>query len=239
MSAKNEDPLLNHEYDGIREFDNPTPGWWNWIFAITVVFSIGYVAYYHFGSGPSVAAEYALEVSEHQKQALELAAKSPSVTEEGLLALATDAGRMQASKVKFTTVCAACHGQKGEGLIGPNLTDGYWLNSKGDLMGIYGTVTKGVVEKGMPSWEKMFKPEELRDLVAYVGSLRNSNIPGKPPQGVGPDGSPAPGSTPLPGPAPAVGTGTTAAVPQETGATAAAVPEGTATEAAAGLAAAQ
>ncbi|MBI2377449.1 MAG: c-type cytochrome [Deltaproteobacteria bacterium] len=207
MSAKeNRDPLLNHEYDGIREFDNPTPGWWNWLFLITVIFSVGYAAHYHFGSGRSIAAEYAAEVSEHDQRALELAAKSPAPSEDSLKALGVDAERMAASKAKFVTACGVCHGEKGEGKIGPNLTDAYWIHGKGDLMGIFGVVSKGVLEKGMPSWEKMFKPEELRDLVAYVGTLRATNVPGKAPQGVTADGTAAPDPTVA-----ATGTGTAAA----------------------------
>ena len=47
--------LLEHDYDGIKEYDNPLPSWWSWIFVATIVFSLGYWGYYQIGPGPSLA----------------------------------------------------------------------------------------------------------------------------------------------------------------------------------------
>jgi len=83
----------------------------------------------------------------------------------------------------FTTRCKPCHAEHGEGLIGPNLTDGSWIHGKGSLMDIYGVVATGVQVKGMPAWEKLLTPIELQKVVALVGSLRGKNLPGKAAEG--------------------------------------------------------
>ena len=62
--------LMDHEYDGIREYDNPLPGWWSWLFAGTIFFSIFYLAYYHIGVGPSVYDRYDAEGVAHLEKLL-------------------------------------------------------------------------------------------------------------------------------------------------------------------------
>jgi cytochrome c oxidase cbb3-type subunit 3 len=91
---------------------------------------------------------------------------------------------MEDGEETFTTNCAACHRADGGGLIGPNLTDDAWIHG-GTITDIYTTVTKGVLDKGMPAWEKVLKPEQLAEVVAYVTTLKGTN-PANPkaPQGV-------------------------------------------------------
>ncbi|MEK7370666.1 MAG: cbb3-type cytochrome c oxidase N-terminal domain-containing protein, partial [candidate division NC10 bacterium] len=62
MDTTDRDRLLDHEYDGIEEYDNPLPGWWVWVFWATIVFSGVYVAFYHVGPGPSVIGQYEEDV---------------------------------------------------------------------------------------------------------------------------------------------------------------------------------
>jgi cytochrome c oxidase cbb3-type subunit 3 len=76
-----------------------------------------------------------------------------------------------------------CHGPKGQGVIGPNLTDDYWLHGKASFMDIYAVVNEGVPAKGMPAWGKKLDPVEVAKLAAYVGTLRGTNLPGKAPEG--------------------------------------------------------
>jgi cytochrome c oxidase cbb3-type subunit 3 len=90
---------------------------------------------------------------------------------------------MTDARALFTQRCSPCHGAEGQGLIGPNLTDEYWLHG-GKLMNIHRTVSEGVPAKGMPSWQMQLSPIELRKVVAFVGSeLRDKHLPGKPPEG--------------------------------------------------------
>jgi cytochrome c oxidase cbb3-type subunit III len=101
-----------------------------------------------------------------------------------------DGTSLEAGKAVFQARCASCHAEKGQGLIGPNLTDDAWIHGQGTLLDIYGTVNAGVLDKGMPAWGRQLSPLELRTVVAFVGSLRGTHVPGKEPQGA--QGGPAP-----------------------------------------------
>jgi cytochrome c oxidase cbb3-type subunit III len=180
--SKQDDPLLSHEYDGIHEYDNPTPGWWIWIFAGTAVFSALYFIHYVLGSGTSIEQGYQEDVTVAAALATERALAQGEATEASLLTLMKDPAGVAVGKAKFQTVCAACHKQ-GEGGIGPNLTDDYWIHGKGTLMDIHQVIRLGVVEKGMAAWEKQMAPDELMKVTAYVGTLRGLHLPGKEPQG--------------------------------------------------------
>lgn len=185
MSA--EDRIRDHEYDGIQEYDNPVPAWWNWIFIGSAVFSIAYFVYFHLGSGEGVIAAYerevaAIEAARPKPDPASLAA-GPGQTEEKLAALMSDAAAVEKGKAKYMVVCFACHGAEGGGLVGPNLTDDHWIHGQGTLLDIHKVVREGVIEKGMAAWEKQMPPEELDAVVAFVGTLRNTNKPGKPPEG--------------------------------------------------------
>ncbi|MEM9692366.1 MAG: cytochrome c, partial [Myxococcota bacterium] len=97
--------------------------------------------------------------------------------------LVANAGSVSQGQKVFNTHCVTCHGDKAEGKIGPNLTDKFWLNGDGSLMSIYKVVDQGVADKGMVPWGGTLSPGDLRKVVAYVGSVRDTNIPGKEPQG--------------------------------------------------------
>jgi cytochrome c oxidase cbb3-type subunit 3 len=183
QSRRHEDPLLNHEYDGIREYDNPLPRWWVMIFWGSFVFSIGYAVHYHLsGHGQSIAASYESDMSlAREERAKQTLAEAPS--EESLGKLMKDPELMADAKALFTARCAACHAPEGQGLIGPNLTDDQCIHGEGKLMDLYGVVSHGVQAKGMPAWELQLKPIEIRKLVAYVGTLRGKNVKGKAPEG--------------------------------------------------------
>ncbi len=182
-SAAPEAQLLEHEYDGIREYDNPLPRWWVWMFAGSFLFSIGYFFHYHIShNGTSIAESY----EQDMREARELEAKqslSQPVTEESLTKLTLDSALMTDAGVLFVARCAPCHGEHAQGIIGPNLTDGSWIHGHGSLTDIYGVVEGGVAAKGMPAWGRLLTPVELRKVVAYVGTQRDKNVPGKPPEG--------------------------------------------------------
>ena len=193
MARRDDDRLVGHAYDGIQEYDNPLPGWWVWIFVATIVFSAAYWGYYQLGPGPSVVAEYEAEARIASEQAAALAAKAGVQSDETIAAVARDTGAMAKAKETFVARCAVCHGPQGQGLIGPNLTDEYWLHG-GRPTDIFRIITDGEVEKGMVSWKAVLSSEEIRALAAYIGTLRGSNPPNpKAPQG---DRVAAPGAGP-------------------------------------------
>jgi cytochrome c oxidase cbb3-type subunit 3 len=185
MSTKPTDELLDHEYDGIREFDNPIPAWWTWMWIGSIVFSVAYFFHYHvIETGTSVVAAYEKDMREFRAEEAErrLAALA-NLNEDVLIAEMNDPEAVKAGAAKFAEVCASCHGEKGEGLVGPNLTDDFWLHTDGTLMSIRQVVVAGVPAKGMPAWEKMLSPEEMVQVVAFLGTLRGTNVEGKEPQG--------------------------------------------------------
>src|SRR5690349_18882991 len=169
MSTEKE-RLLDHSYDGIQEFDNPTPKWWTWIFWGSVVFSLAY--WWNPGQmfrGPGRVAEYQLAMAAADRQF----PKAAVVDEASLTALVKDPAALALGKTTFGATCAPCHRADAGGIIGPNLTDDYWLHG-GKITEIYKTISSGVLEKGMPPWEKTLKPEQLRAVTAYVVSLHDT-----------------------------------------------------------------
>lgn len=207
------DLLLNHEYDGIREFDNPMPKWWVWIFWGSFYFGLGYFIHYHMtGNGESVAVAYDTDLAlAREKEAMQ--AMGGEVNDESLSKLMANQAMMADASKLFIQRCAQCHGAKGEGLIGPNLTDNYWIHGDASLMSIYSVISEGVQTKGMPPWKKQLRPIELGKVTAYVGSLRGTNLPG--PKGT--EGKLI-GGTSGPSDAPATATATAASQPAATAA---------------------
>ena len=184
-----EDRILEHEYDGIQEYDNPMPRWWLLTFAGTIIFSVIYVINIGpVGNGKGRVADYDADM-----KAFAAAHPAPSggeMSNAQLLVLVKDHEAVESGKETYKTYCAACHRADGGGMIGPNLADTYWLHG-GALSDVYRTVTNGVLDKGMPPWGKTLKPAQLASVVAYVSTLQGTNPPSpKAPQGV-PLGVPA------------------------------------------------
>lgn len=178
-----QEQLLDHAYDGIREYDNPLPRWWVWIFAGSFWFSVAYYFHYHVSqNGTSVAAAYDADVAAAREQQAKASLAQP-VSEESLAKLMADGALMKDSQALFAQRCAACHADKGQGSIGPNLTDNAWLHGRGSLTDIYTVIDQGVLAKGMPAWGKQLSPIEVRKLSAYVGTLRGKALPGKAAEG--------------------------------------------------------
>ncbi len=182
VSSQNQ--LLAHEYDGIREYDNPLPKWWVWIFAGSFWFSLGYFFHYHVShNGQSVAAEYQADLRDAREHEAKASLAQP-VSEESLGKLMADAALMADARTLFVLRCAPCHGDRAQGVIGPNLTDDAWLHGAGKLTEIFGVVDQGVPAKGMPAWGRQLSAIELRKVAAFVGSQRGKSVPGKAPEGV-------------------------------------------------------
>ena len=176
------DRLLDHSYDGIQEYDNPMPRWWLLTFAGTIVFSVLYLMNIGpIGSGKGRIANYEAEMA---KFASTSPAGDGGPSAERLLAVKADRHEVEEGRNVYTKNCAACHRADAGGLIGPNLTDDFWLHG-GAITDVYKTVTNGVLEKGMPPWGKTLKPKQIEEVVAYVATLRGSNPPNPTaPQGV-------------------------------------------------------
>jgi cytochrome c oxidase cbb3-type subunit 3 len=181
--TQDDDHLLDHAYDGIQEYDNPLPRWWLALFWLTVIVTPLYILYFHFGAGLLAVDRYDQEmIAFYDKQAEQLLALG-EISENTLVDLLADPSMMNGGKKIFISKCATCHGMFGEGGIGPNLADDYWLHGA-QYMDIYRTVREGVTEKGMLAWERQLRPAELLAVSAYAGSLLGSQPPNaKAPQG--------------------------------------------------------
>jgi cytochrome c oxidase cbb3-type subunit 3 len=180
---KEADVLMDHDYDGIRELDNALPPWWKYGFYITIALAVVYVFNFHvFGTGKNPIQEYQAEMAEGKRVEEAYKAKTKDLVDENNMILA-DAGGIAEGGILYKQSCVACHGQAGEGGIGPNLTDEYWLHGA-SMNNIYKTIKLGYPDKGMQAWETMYSPVQMKNLASFVKSLKGTKPPnGKAPQG--------------------------------------------------------
>jgi cytochrome c oxidase cbb3-type subunit 3 len=170
-----------HTFDGIQEFDNHLPNWWLWSFYLACIFSVFYWIHYHtLGTGDLPNEAYVLE----QKAAaaiIEAQLAANPLTDELLLKLAKEPAVVaEGEKIfKDPARCAMCHKPDGSGNIGPNLTDDMWIYGC-KPMDIYTTILKGR-PRGMLAHES-FGTQFVQRSTAYVLSIKNKNLTGKPPE---------------------------------------------------------
>ena len=168
---------LGHSYDGIRELDNRLPPWWLYSFYITIIFAGIYLWRYHVShTAPSSEQEFQTAMVKAEEQKTLYLQKAAANVDENTVKLLTQESDLQAGNTVFQGNCAACHGKAGEGLVGPNLTDEYWLHG-GSVKDIFKTIKYGVPEKGMKSWKDDFSPTQLAQLSSYIHSLQGTNPP--------------------------------------------------------------
>ena len=167
-----------HEIDSIEEYDNKLPNWWLYTLYGSILFAAGYWFHYQtsgFGDLPS--AEYQNEMDQAAAVAAARIKAAGVMTPEALATLSKDRGTVARGKQVFTTTCAACHRADGGGVVGPNLTDDFWLHG-GAPDKVYKTVLNGVADKGMPAWGLQLGPERVQAVTAYVLTIRGTNVTG-------------------------------------------------------------
>jgi len=104
--------------------------------------------------------------------------------EKDLIALVNNKEILAQGKAEFTSKCSPCHGNNGQGIIGPNLTDDYWIHGDGKISSIIKIINSGVPDKGMPTWGGVIPPELIEKVAVYIYSLHGTHPEGaKPPQG--------------------------------------------------------
>ncbi len=164
-----------HVYDGIEEADNALPRWWLVTFFAAIVFAMFYwMAHESMPVADNPGAAYT-------KARLEALNRGGEVSEEDLLILLDDAPMVAAGKATFIRSCSKCHGMRAEGKEGPNLTDAFWLYG-GAPIEVFQTISGGT-KKGMPDWGPKLGQGAVKQVAAYVLTLRNTNVVGKAPQG--------------------------------------------------------
>jgi cytochrome c oxidase cbb3-type subunit 3 len=173
--------LMQHEYDGIRELDNNLPPWWVWGFYTTIVFAVIYVFNFHILRTSDLQIEaYNKEVSQGKKDVEAYLAEMAMNVDETNVTLLSDANAISAGSALFQANCIACHNSKGEGNIGPNLTDNHWIYGP-DIKDVFKTIKKGT-PNGMPEHASKMNPVQLQQLSSFVLSLPDAT--GKEPQGI-------------------------------------------------------
>lgn len=180
------DRVLSHNYDGIQEYDNPLPNWWLVTFLGAIIFGFIYWVHYQFGGGLTLVQELELKQSERAKMLAALEASRPvKVLNEDELKELFSSEFIKTGEAVFIAKCAACHAADGGGLVGPNLTDQFWLHGKGTRQDIVQILKTGVIEKGMPAWEAALTKNELLAAAGFVFSLQGQKpLKPKEPQGL-------------------------------------------------------
>ncbi len=166
--------VLDHNYDGIRELDNKLPPWWTSLFYITIVFAVVYFVYYEVFDGPTQIDEYETEVAIADKEIAEFKKNNKDLIDAETVELLTEPSDLAAGKAVFTANCVACHKDDGGGGIGPNLTDDYWILG-GGIKNVFHTISEGGrAGKGMIPWKTDLKPSEIAQVASYVLSLHGT-----------------------------------------------------------------
>ena len=175
---------LGHDYDGIRELDNRLPPWWVWTFYLTIFIGVAYLYVYHASDiGLSQHEEYIAEMERGEAEKAAFAARQKNSIDESNLVAITDAASLEKAHGIYIANCAACHGAEGQGGVGPNMTDKYWVNG-GSIKDVYMTIKNGVPEKGMIAWKSQMQPTTILSLASYIKTLGGTNPPNpKAPQG--------------------------------------------------------
>ncbi|MCM5529517.1 cbb3-type cytochrome c oxidase N-terminal domain-containing protein [Parasegetibacter sp. NRK P23] len=169
---------LGHDYDGIRELDNRLPPWWLYGFYLTIIFGVIYLWRFHVSeTAPSSAEEFRIAMENAEREQEEYLKKAANRVDESNVEMISDAAQLTAGKNVFIASCVACHGKAGEGGVGPNLTDAYWLHG-GSVKDIFKTIKYGVPEKGMKAWKDDFSPSQIAQLASYIRTLKGTNPAG-------------------------------------------------------------
>jgi cytochrome c oxidase cbb3-type subunit 3 len=178
--AKKPDELTDHNYDGIQEYDNDLPPWWVFIFYLSIIFGVLYILNYHvLGTGDTQEVEYQKEMARAEIAKAKIEAGLGSVT----LAFLTEVGAIESGKKAYEANCIACHGAGGEGGVGPNLADKYWIHGN-TVDNMVKVITYGVPEKGMIPWEKSLSKRQIVEVSSYIHQMQGSNpANAKEPQG--------------------------------------------------------
>ena len=184
-SIENEDQLLlAHDYDGIKELDNTLPPWWVYLFYGCIVFAVVYLVRFEIMGGDNQETELKNEMAQAKIDVAQYMKTAPDLMDEKTVTLLTDPADLAAGKAIYTTNCVACHRPDAGGQIGPNLTDEQWILG-GGIKNIFHTLVNGGRDgKGMISWKATLKPKEMQKVASYVLSLRGTNpVDPKAPEG--------------------------------------------------------
>lgn len=176
--------VLDHSYDGVRELDNNLPPWWKGLFYATIAFAPIYIYAVHFSDWSlKTIEEYEADMTIAEAKVAAYMKNQENVLDESNVPLLVDNDALTKGQMLYTGKCMPCHGKAGEGGIGPNLTDKYWIHG-GSPTDIYLTIKNGVPEKGMIPWKNELRPRDIQEIASYIISIQGTDpANGKEPQG--------------------------------------------------------
>ncbi|MCB2220347.1 MAG: c-type cytochrome [Bacteroidetes bacterium] len=171
--------IKDHEYDGIKELDNDLPGWWKWLFYITIAFGIIYLVRMWV-----LDADDLYQEREYQAAMSEAKTASPQQAAEFEIKVLTDEASLARGKETYDKICQACHLADGGGLVGPNMTDNYWIHGN-TMEDMFQIVANGVIEKGMIPYKDQLSPTQRLEVLSYIIVKLHGTTPANPkaPQG--------------------------------------------------------
>jgi len=179
-----EEIILDHNYDGIKELDNSLPPWWVYMFYATIVFAVVYLVRFEVMDGDNQVTEYNNAVAEAKASLDKYKETATDMVDVSTVTLLTDEKDLSRGKAIYNLNCAACHGVDGGGTIGPNLTDKNWILG-GGIKNVFATISNGGRDgKGMVAWNKILKPIDISKVSSYIISLQGTN-PANPKQAEG------------------------------------------------------
>ncbi len=167
--------LSDHVYDGIVEMDNKMPPWLRTLFLATIAFAAIYMINFTFlGLVQTQEEEYVAELATAEEQIAAHKLLAAASIDENNVTFINDALAIESGKTIYMQNCRACHGGEGEGGVGPNLTDEYWLHG-GSINDVFKSVKYGIPQKGMIAWQQKLKPEEIQHVSSYILSLQGTS----------------------------------------------------------------
>lgn len=168
---------MDHEYDGIKEFDNPTPGWWHSIFIVTILFAFVYFIFFQASPLGWTLDEALASRTDKMQKAMFGSLGTLNPDETTILSMMNDPRALSIQTSTWQMHCVSCHGASGEGLVGPNMTDDSYKNAK-SLSDLYTVISDGAANGAMPAWSSRLNQTERVLMAAYVAGMRGKNLPG-------------------------------------------------------------
>jgi cytochrome c oxidase cbb3-type subunit 3 len=169
-----EEIILDHNYDGIKELDNSLPPWWVYMFYASIIFAVVYLVRFEVFDGDNQVTEYNNAVAEARADLEKYKETATDLVDVSTVTLLTDEKDLKRGKAIYNLNCAACHISDGGGSIGPNLTDENWILG-GGIKNVFATVSNGGRDgKGMVAWNKILKPIDIAKVSSYIISLQGT-----------------------------------------------------------------
>ena len=177
-----QDTVMDHEFDGIQEFDNRLPNWWLWLMWGSMVFALIYWVFFHtLGVGVLPVERFEMEMQVAQEVQIARALEA-GIDNEFFVMMSQTEDKVAEGREIFVKHCVACHLDQGQGSVGPNLTDGYWIHGC-EPMQMLKTINDGVAAKGMPAWMNQLGPTRVNAVLSYILTIKDNEVAGKAPEG--------------------------------------------------------